>query len=365
MKRYTDSSIAGRFVTLTLAALVSYGCAQEAVEPAAPVARPVKMLVVGSAAGGATMEFPGSISATQNAEMAFEVAGQVIDIPVEEGEDVARGQVLARLDDRDYQAARDRVLAQRNAARADYFRYEEAFKADAVTAQDVDLAKRNLDVAEADLRTATKALEDTILRAPFDGRVAVKRIDVFEAVQAKQSVMLIQDESGLEIEINVAERDFAQSEAGLSLEELTERIQPQVEMASIPGRRFPAQIISNTSAADPVTRTYSVTLAFEKPDDLNIRPGMTGRVVISARPEIGLEEAGVFIPADAVLADDSNNPFVWLVDEATSAVNRRAIEVGEMSADRIRVRGGLAVGDRIAISGVSSLRDGMLVREFR
>ena len=165
----------------------------------------------------------------------------------------------------------------------------------------------------------------------------------------------------------MAERDFAQSQTGLSLDELTERIQPQVEMGAIPDRRFPARIISNTSAADPVTRTYSVTLAFDKPDDLNIRPGMTGRVVISARPEVSLEQAGVFIPADAVLADDNNKPFVWLVDGATdtaNTANRQAVQVGEMSGDRIRVTGGLDIGDRIAISGVSSLVDNMLVREL-
>lgn len=337
------------------------GCEQKVAEDQAPVARPVKILEIGSLDGGSGIEFPGSISATQDAEMSFVVAGQIIELPVSEGDEVAPGQMLAKLDDRDFVASLDSALARRNAARADFRRYDEAFKADAVTAQDLDLARRNLDVDEAKLKTAQKAVDDTVLRAPFAGRVAIKRVEEFESVQAKQSVLLLQDESGLEIEVDIPERDWARAQPGLTNEEMTDLIKPRVVVSSIPGRDFPARIISKATAADPVTRTYKVTLAFDKPDDLNIAPGMTGKVVVPAG-EDNQSDISMFIPVSAVIADAENNPFVWIVSPDTSVVSRRTVNVGEVSGDRIRVIDGIKHGDRIATSGVHTLVEGMLVR---
>ncbi len=347
---------------IALTALVA--CEQEVAEEQAPVVRPVKLLTIGTLEGGAIVEFPGSISATQDAEMAFEVAGQIIELPVSEGDDVETDAVLAKLDNRDYVAARDRALAQRNAARADFNRYNEAFKADAVTAQDLDLARRNLDVAQADLATAQKGVDDAVLKAPFAGRVAIKYVEEFETVQAKQAVLLLQDESGLEIDVDIAERDWARAQPGLTNEQITERAQPRVVISSIPDREFPARIISKATAADPVTRTYRVTLSFEKPDDLNISPGMTGKVVITAREDVAVD-SGVLIPASAVLADAENNPYVWVVNSGENAVRRRAVQLGQVSGDSVRVTAGLENGDQVATSGVHSLVEGMLVRAMQ
>ncbi len=344
-----------------LAFTVLSGCEQEVAEKPEPVARPVKLLEIGTLAGGAAIEFPGSISATQDAEMAFEVSGQIIELPVFEGDEVEVGAKLAKLDDRDFAAARDSALAQRNANRADFSRYDEAFKADAVTAQDVDLARRNLDVAEARLKTAQKAVDDTVLRAPFAGRVAIKRVNEFETVQAKQSVLLLQDESGLEIEVDIPERDWVRAQPGLTNDEMTDLHRPRVVISSIPDRSFPARIISKANAADPVTRTYAVTLAFDKPDDLNIAPGMTGKVVVPARNDTEAD-AAIFIPISAVIADAENNPYVWVVSPGTNNVSRRTVQLGDVSGERIRVIGGIQDGDQIATSGVHTLVEGMLVR---
>jgi RND family efflux transporter MFP subunit len=364
MKSNCNTKLFTRAVWAVLACVVLIACEQEVIEEQAPVVRPVKLLTVGSVTGGAIIEFPGTIAATQDAEIAFEVAGQVIELPVSEGDDVEKNAVLARLDDRDYAADRDKSLALRNAARADFNRYDEAYKADAVTAQDVDLARRNLDVAEANLRTKRKAVEDTVLRAPFAGRVAIKHVDEFETVQAKQAILLLQDESGLEIKVNIAERDWAQAEPGLSNEEITARVQPHVAISSFPDRQFPARIVSRASAADPVTRTYAVSLAFESPDDLNIKPGMTAKVIIAARKGAVISQ-GLLIPAIAVLADADNQPYVWVVEPDTNAVTRRSVQLGPLSGDSISVSGGLNNGDRVAISGVHSLVEGMPVRAMQ
>jgi RND family efflux transporter MFP subunit len=350
------------FVVLAGCAVLA-ACEQEAPTEQAPVVRPVKILTIGGGSSGSTLELPGSITAAQQSDMAFEVQGRILEMPVDEGQMVEEGTLLARLDARDYEAARDSALARRNAARADFNRYDEAFKADAVTAQDVDLARRNLDVAEADLNTARKAVEDTELKAPFGGRVARKLVDDFANVRAKQPVLILQDDSSLEIRVSVAERDWAQARPGLSNEDRNARARPRVEIASIPDRQFPARIKEIATTADPVTRTYDATFAFENPADANLSPGMTGKVILSIPQDIEIT-AGTSIPANAVMADADNNPFVWAVDPDSGQVSARTVRVGELSGDSITVIDGLQDGDRIAISGVNSLTEGMPVREL-
>ena len=78
-------------------------------------------------ATGAQLEYPGTIAAAQNTDVAFEVSGQIVEFPVKEGQDVVRGDLIARLDPRDYQSQRDAAVAQRQRAKADYDRYQELY----------------------------------------------------------------------------------------------------------------------------------------------------------------------------------------------------------------------------------------------
>jgi RND family efflux transporter MFP subunit len=352
-------------LAMTVAAVLAAACDSAEPEARDPLVRPVKLITIGEATAGGTFEYPGSVSAAQESEMAFQVAGQIIAMPVAEGQFVEQGSVLAELDPRDYAAQRDKASAERNAAKAEYDRYTKAFEAQAVTAQDVDLKKRNYEVAEADLRRAQKALDDTKLRAPFSGKVAVKLVDDFATVQVKQPVLLLQDESSLQIKVNIPEADWAKAEPGLTNEQMTDRFKPQVELAAIPNRRFIAQIEEKTSSADPVTRTYEVTLGFDRPEDLNISPGMTGKIVITVPERIWTSEFGeTLIPASAVMADADNNPYVWVVPPDSNSVIRKSIEVGKLDGSEVRVLDGLAPGDQVVISGVNSLSEGMLVRQL-
>ena len=214
-------------------------------------------------------------------------------------------------------------------------------------------------------RVAAKALADTQLRAPFNGRIARRLVDDFANVQAKEPVLVLQDESSLEMRVNIAERDWIRADMSVGKEELTRRIKPRVEIGSLPGRFLPAFVKELSTVADPVTRTYEVTFGFDSPSDANISPGMTGKV-IADRYTVNTtnENIGTMIPAAAIVADDNNNPFVWLINDTSMTVSPRSITLGEMSSENVRVTDGLYSGDRIAVSGVNSLVDGMPVREL-
>lgn len=350
-------------LTITLSALIS-ACGPKEVAERAEVARPVKTITIGAAAADATLEVPGSVHAAQSAELAFEVPGRMLERMVEEGQIVSAGEIVAKLDARDYVAQRDRARARRDTAKADYDRYAKAFESNAVTAQQVSQSKGQLDVAEADLTVAKKALDDNELRAPFKGRIAKRLVDDFANVSAKQPVLVLQDESSLELRVDVAERDWAQADASVTRDQMTKMIKPRVKIASHPGRQFPAYVKELSASADPVTRTYKVSFGFDSPADANISPGMTGSVVVDRYRRNLQGTAGLAIPSNAVVADDAGNPFVWVVDTSSMRVSRRPVGLGELSGSNASIVSGLSSGDQIVVSGVNSLTENMLVRSL-
>ena len=340
-------------------------CGQEAPIERAEVARPIKMISIGEGAGSRTLEVPGSVSAAQSADLSFEVSGRMLARIVEEGQIVKAGEVVAKLDPRDYVSQRDGARARRDTAKADYDRYATAFEKNAVTEQQVSRSKGYLDITQAELDVAEKALQDTELRAPFGGRIARRLVDDFANVRLKQPVMVLQDESSLELRVAVAERDWVRSNSGIARDELTRRVNPRVEIASLRGRLFPAYVKELSNSADPVTRTYEVTFGFESPTDVNVSPGMTGKVIVDLYTENrAAGRASVSVPSNAVVADEEGNPYVWVVDPSTMRVARRAVEPGELSGAAVPILSGLSGGDVVVISGVNSLTDGMLVRDL-
>jgi RND family efflux transporter MFP subunit len=150
----------------------------------------------------------------------------------------------------------------------------------------------------------------------------------------------------------------------MSLEERTAHVKPIVIVTALPDRSFPAQITEYSTTADPVTRTFSATLRFDPPDDVNIKPGMTATVRVHIQPDAPAARGGsnVSIPASAAITDETGQAFVWLVEPGSMTVKRNPVTLGSLSGDRVFVTGGLASGQQIAITGVHHLRDGMLVR---
>lgn len=345
-------------VPLLMAALMANGCGQEA-EPAAEVIRPVRLLTIGSDNTGGQREYPGRVVSAEEVLLGFEVPGRIIELPVREGQDVAAGALVARLDDRDYAAQLEREQARRNEARANFQRNQALYERDAISLRDLEVVRRRLEVTEANLRQADKAMADTRLLAPFDGRIANRQVENFENVQAKQPVVMFLDNSTLEIKASFPETDFLLMNRIGSLVAMTEALKPQVEISAASGALIPSYFKEMRNVADAVTRTFEVTLGFVSPEGMTIASGMTAKVIM----QIPAGTTGrTLIPAAAITGDAEGRSIVWVFDEATGAVNARQVEVSQMTGESIEIVSGLEVGDRIAVLGAKNLREGMRVR---
>jgi RND family efflux transporter MFP subunit len=359
------SALTSILALVATGATILAGCERQVEEPA-PVIRPVRVLVIGDTGAGRELTFSGQIRAGETAEIGFEVAGRIVELPVTEGQQVAEGDLIAQLDPADFQSRLDQASANYRQAQVTLERYKEIVERGAVSRQELDVRQRNFDVAAAELATAEKALSDTRLLAPFDGEIGRRLVDNFVNVQAKQGVVIIQDLTTLEVVISVPEQDWARANPNLSNEERTARISPIVTLSMLPDRQFPARVKEVATVADPVTRTFEVIAAMDNPPDVSILPGMTANITITV-PEGGAMpglEAAFSIPANAVLADEHGNSTVWKIDPDTMTASRAIVELGDMAGSNVRVLSGLNPGDRIATSGVHNLREGMQVSEL-
>jgi RND family efflux transporter MFP subunit len=339
------------------------GC-EQAPDETPQVVRPVRIITISTLQGGDSLSYPGEIQGAQNVNIAFEVSGRMIERPAKEGIDVAEGDVLARLDPADFQAALDAAESRLSTSKETFERFTEAFERGAISRQDLNTRRRQYEVDQANLISARKAVSDTILRAPFAGRVGRIFVDNFTNVQAKQEILLLQDLSQLEVVVNVPEQDWLRAKPGLTLAQKTSRIQPEVSMSSLPGRSFPVTITEVAAAADPVTRTFSARARFDPPEDVVILPGMSATVTITVSEDIVDLPSRILVPANAVIGGNDGGSYVWKVSGDPLTANLAAVTVGQMSGSEIEILEGVGAGDRIAVSGVQQLADGMRVSDL-
>ena len=350
-------------VPLVFSLFMLASCKEEAVVEVEPPPRPIKIYRLEGQLGTTRPDYPGRIKAIKVVELAFEVEGRIIDWNVDEGQRVKKGEILSRLDPRDYQAQAEAALARLRLAEAEYRRESKLFASGSGTQRDLDVATRSRDVSRAELRITQKALEDTRLRATFDGVIARKLVTDFRNVAAREPVLLLQDESVMEVVVDVPERDLAGAQSQSNLQEFNAQAKPVVELSAMPGRQFPVRLTELATAADPNTRTFRATFSMKKPEGVGVLAGMTAKLVLTGLRTTAPDD--FLLPVGAVLADSEEKPYVWLVDQESMTVSKLPVEVGQVTGDRIVVNEGLEGGQAIAMSGVHLLDEGTIVTELK
>ena len=358
-------------VLLLLPVLSLVGCKKE--EPAEKsVVRPVKAMQVGGAEVLIGRTFPGQAKASQEVNLAFRIAGTLIERSVDVGTEVKEGDLVARLDPRDYQVELDNAQGQLAKARAaltlaksDYERVTRIQAKDpgAISEAMVDAKRGERDSARAqvrslnaDLDAAKDNLDYTYLRAPFSGTVTMTFVENFEDVQAKQQIARIVDTKKIEFMVSIPENLISYA--------------PQVKKVwvrfdTFPDRKIPATIKEIGKEPSRTTRTYPVTLIMDQPEDIKILPGMAGKSVADKEFYEDLEgypDHGYEIPVTAAFSDEEDKTYVWIIDEETKTVSRREVQTGQLSDTGILITEGLEPGEWIATAGVHTLREGQQVK---
>ncbi len=332
------------------------GCSKEEVQEKKEIVRPVKIMTIKDTRNVLTHGFPATVRAARRAILSFKVSGPLVALPVEEGQHVNKGDLIAQIDKRDFQIAVQQALASYREAEQQFRRYKELYVKKQVSKADYDRYRAARDVAKAKLEDAQNALRDTTLRAPFAGVIAKRFVENFQKVKAKEPIVSLQDISKIEVLVDVPELVMAaikQKGAGNVV----------ARFDSIPGKQFPLRLKEYSTEADPATQTYQVVFVMDQPAEANILPGMTASV--TATDAASSSDAYILIPAIAVLDAPGNHPYVWVYDAKAGVVHRREVKIGRLEgSSSIQILSGLKPGDTIVVAGVTKLREGMKVRPW-
>jgi multidrug efflux system membrane fusion protein len=367
-----------RMVFLVIAGFVLFlaACGKEKEEKAAKeMVRPIKMMTITSSTDALQIKFPGMVRAAKRADLSFQVGGTLRQFPVDEGQVVKEGQLIGRLDQRDFENSLrnargqlEKAKAALESARSEYDRILRIQKQDPGAASEsmvvlrreaLDRSKAEIDSAQAAVDFARDQLGYTTLRAPFGGVISKRYVDNYQEIRAKDPIVSLDDVSSVEILVDLPELIVARFTEGSETQ-----VQAVAEFAAAPGKQYPLTVKERAKRADPKTQTYQVVFQMPQPNDINVLPGMTATVTGSAGMREETKEAFI-VPAIVVVADAAGNPSVWVVDKESLKVHRRPVRTGELTGtDSIEIIDGLKSGETIAISGVSRLREGLQVSDL-
>ena len=335
------------------AVLALAACSGETVAPP-PQPRLVQLGEVQSNAPETRHEFVGRVEARLSVDMAFQVGGQLAELPLTEGQRIAEGDLVARLDLEDFELARQEARVQLQQARTDLERQRTLHERGIASQAALDSAQTQYDLRLVALENAQRNLQYATLTAPFDGLVSRRLVDNFTIVSPGQPIVRIQDVGELRVSIPVSEDVVATFDQN-------NLVALEAAFSFLPGQTFsliPRELVSEP---DDTSNTYRAIAAL--PDDIpaNILPGMTATVWAEVERN-GPVTTDVTVPLAAVSERPDGSNSVWVYDADTGTVSPRMVETAGLRGNSVIVTDGVQAGDLIVTAGVSALHDGMEVR---
>jgi RND family efflux transporter MFP subunit len=301
-----------------------------------------------AAASDATLELAGTFTAAQRVRLGFKQGGLIASIDVGQGDRVARGQVVARLDDADARAAVRAAQAARDKAQRDADRAARLAAQGALPSSVRDDAQSQLEAADARLSQTRDALERTHLASPVAGAVFLRLAEPGETVGSGTPILVIDSSGHLVARAGATERELA-------------LIGPNVPATLIlgDGASLPGRVTSRAATPNSDDGLYAVEVTPKAPARAAILAGAPVTLRVSGTQPVD----ALRIPLDA-LVHRSDRDFVFVLEASGAGVvaRLRPITVGRVEGTTVAARGGLVAGERIVAEGAYFLQDGQAVR---
>jgi membrane fusion protein (multidrug efflux system) len=382
-----------------LALLPLAGCGPKA-QLAADQPVPVRVRAPNRVRQPVSVAASGAVEANVTAQSAFQIAGRVARVLVEDGQAVSKGQVLAELDSTDYNNAYDAAQGQADAAQAvdnkaqegprsqeleqahiDYEQWQDQYtrmkflydhkslpandfkKIEAgyhaaqqrydmarqgTRVQDKEAASGQFRAAAAQAHEARKRLGDTQLRAPISGFVGMRRIDVGDTVGAGIPVIAVLDLNPVKVRVAIPESEIGKVREGA---------RATVTIPSLDGRQFEGKVETVGVAADPASRTYSARIAVPNPERL-LRAGMVSEARVFSSAMID----AITVPGGAIVHDPQGVAQVYVYSPERQRVYAKRVDVGGPIGNEVEILSGLTGGEQVVVAGQQNVREGSPVK---
>jgi len=296
----------------------------------------------------------GAVSAVQGAMVSTELGGVVSEIDFENGGEAKKGDLLVRLDTSSEEAQLRTAEADLQLARADLERARELASRRVISKAELDSAESKFKQKEGAVDNLRAMIAKKQLRAPFDGQLGIRQVNVGQMINAGQQVVAL-------TALDPVYVDFALPEQFLS--RLSKGLEVRVRADALPGREFTGTLTAINSMVDSVTRNVSVQATLQNADH-SLRPGMFAKVEV-VLPE---KHKTLVIPGSAVsYAPYGDSVFVIETQKdprtgkESQVLRQQFVRIGEARGDFVSVTQGLKAGQTVVGTGVFKLRNGMSV----
>lgn len=294
------------------------------------------------------LKYSGIIEPSTTTTLNFQLMGTVKQILVEEGDIVKKGQVLATIDATISQNAYNVALATQEQAQDAYNRLKLVHDKGSLPEIKWKEIISKVDQANASAAMSKKSLNNCILKAPSDGVVGSRKIEVGSSVNPVSAAFELVTLNNVYARVSVPENEISKIKIGQK---------GIVNISAVGAKNYEATVERIGVLANQLSKTYVVKLQISNSDNA-IKPGM----VCDTKIKIQDNNVGLTIPMASILSQPNNDPYVFVLNESEKKVSKRPIVIGTFTNSKVQVISGLNQGDLIVISGQQKLTDNMLVR---
>ncbi len=354
-----------RYIFGYLVILLLISCSNEE-QSTQELIRPVRYQEVTNLAKDQSRTLSGVSKAAIESNLSFKVSGTIESIKVKVGQQVRKGQLIASIDQTDYElqyeqsrAAEKSAKAQRDLAKSSYHRIETLYENGNVSLSEYEQSKTTYESAKEQVKQIDKQTDQlrkqisyTKLYAPMDGIVGQVLAERNENVSQGQTIVEFNSGSDLEVVVGMPE-------AYISRISVNEEV--KIQFPSQPDLHYEGTITEVSYSSGQQSSTYPVTVKISNSDEF-LRPGMTADV--SFKIHGGILENAIFVPIVSVAHEEGSN-YIFVLKRLsgdTAIVNKQKIEVGKITDNGFEVLAGINEGQFVVTAGVSKLTDGMKVK---
>ena len=296
----------------------------------------------------------GSVSAVQGAIVSAELGGTVSEVGFESGAVAKKGDVLLRLDTSSEQAQLRTAEADLELARSDLDRSRGLATRKVISKAELDSAESKFKQKEGSVDNMRAMIAKKEVRAPFDGQLGIRQVNVGQMINAGQLVVPLQALDPVYVDFALPQQHHAKLSPGL---------EARVRTDAVSGREFVGKLTAINPNVDPITRNVQVQATLANPDHV-LRPGMFAKVEVIL-PE---KNKALVIPGSAI----SYAPYgdsVFVIEKKkdpksgkeSQTIRQQFVRVGEARGDFVSINNGLKAGETVVGTGVFKLRNGMAV----
>jgi membrane fusion protein (multidrug efflux system) len=305
----------------------------------------VESIVVEPSRLEATIQAVGTVLADASAILRSEVPGQVVERHFEDGEPVAKGDRLFSIEATVLEAEANEAQANVEQSDAAYKRAQELVKNRLVSATDFDTARANYNVSVARLHSAQARLSKTVIRAPFDGFVGLRRINVGDYATIGQELVNVVRLDPLRVDFNVPETLLARVHPGQSI---------AVTVGAFRGEVFDGVVTAIDPQIDVTGHSVAIRARLPNPD-LRLRPGLFAQVAVS----LSVNPTALMVPEEAIWPI-GNDKILYVIEDGIA--NQRVVTIGDRKPGSVEIIDGLSAGEEIVVAGQMKLYPGAAVR---